>query len=66
MYNTTTKNVHISTIKAGDTILFDGDIKTVSPNNIKKCEFMGTSLFGDSYHMGYKPVVLVRFIKGTL
>ena len=52
--------VHISTIKSGDTILHtDNKITTVCKNNIKHCSFMGISLFGDSYRSG---TVLVKKI----
>jgi hypothetical protein len=44
--------VHISTIKNGDTILHtDNKISTVCNSNIKK-GFCGITIFGDSYRMG--------------
>ena len=47
------REVHISTIKAGDTILhLDGLTRTVCENNIRRGGFMGTSLFGDCYKLG--------------
>ena len=55
--------VHKNDIKAGDTILHDDNIKTVTSTNIKYSEFMGTSIFGDSYNLGYKLVKKVIFIK---
>lgn len=56
--------VHISTIKSGDTILHtDGKISTVCKNNIKKGGFMGTSIFGDSYKSGYEKVKKIEIIK---
>lgn len=51
-----TIQVHITSIKPGDTILHDGVIKTVCPSNIKHDAFMGTTLFGDSYMLGTKLV----------
>lgn len=46
------KEVHISTIKNGDTIIHtDGHARTVSNSNIKR-GFYGITLFGDSYRMG--------------
>ena len=48
--------VHISLISVWDTIEHCGKITTVSANNIKRDSFMGTTLFGDSYHSGYKSV----------
>jgi hypothetical protein len=53
------KQVHISTIKSSDTILHNGEVKTVSGNNIKHCSFMGTTLFGDSYMLGHKLVTKI-------
>lgn len=54
--NVKTEPVHISTISAGDTICHNGKISTVSGNNIKRDSFMGTTLFGDSYRSGHRPV----------
>lgn len=51
-----TLDVHISTIKIGDTILHNGEAKTVSKCNFGWSSFMGLTLFGDCYHLGYKPV----------
>jgi len=45
------KEVHISTIKNGDTILHNDCIHTVCNSNIKS-GFLGVTLFGDSYMMG--------------
>jgi len=47
-----TVDVHISTIKSGDTILHTDDkITTVCNNNIKR-GFCEITLFGDSYRSG--------------
>lgn len=50
--------VHISEIKPGDLIIreMDGAIREVGTTYIKYGGFMGTSLFGDCYHSGYKKV----------
>jgi len=57
--NFKTKEVHISQIKSGDTILHtDNKITTVCDNNIKS-GFCGITLFGDSYNMG---TILVKKI----
>jgi IS4 transposase len=48
------KEVHISTIKGGDTVIHNGEVATVSGTNIKQDSFMGTTLFGDSYKLGHK------------
>ncbi|MFB1501486.1 hypothetical protein [Thiocapsa sp. N5-Cardenillas] len=52
--------VHISQINIGDTVLHDGKIITVGKENIKSCKFMGLSLFGDCYSLGYKKVQKMR------
>jgi len=53
--------VHISTIVAGDTILHtDGKLTTVTKTNIKTGS-NGTTLFGESYKLGYMPVKKVIF-----
>lgn len=54
-----TINVHISTIRQGDTIVHNGEVKTVAGNNIQCYSFMGVTLFGDSYKMGYQKVIKV-------
>lgn len=36
-------------IKAGDLILIDNEVKTVCKNNITFDNFMGISIFGNSY-----------------
>jgi len=53
--------VHISQIKQGDTVKHEGQLQTVSGNNIKHDKFMGTTLFGDSYSLGNKLVSRVTF-----
>jgi len=55
----TTKNVHISSIRQGDTVMRNGEMKTVSGTDLRSCSFMGKSLFGDSYMHGSQPVVRV-------
>lgn len=53
------KEVHISTVKSGDTIIHtDNKITTVCNNNIKR-GFCGITLFGDSYRSG---IILVKKI----
>lgn len=48
--------VHISKIKNGDTIEHGGGLRTVCNNNIKRSDFMGVTIFGDSYNLGTKKV----------
>ena len=50
---------HISRIRVGDTILHNGEIKTLNANYLKRGGFMGESIWGDSYHSGMKPVKVV-------
>lgn len=51
---------HITNIRKGDTVLCrDGQIRTVSRNNIKNCLGVGVTLFGDSYNCG---AVLVKVL----
>jgi hypothetical protein len=57
------EETHKSNIRVGDTIIHNGEMKTVSENNLKRSEFMGVTLFGDSYQLGYNPVKKVIFIK---
>ncbi len=59
--NYVTEEVHISTIQPGDTIIHDGEMKTVSGTFIKKDGFMGTTIYGDSYRLGHKKVTKVFF-----
>jgi len=56
-----TQDVHISSLRQGDIILHNGELKTVSGTDLKRDKFMGTSVFGDSYHAGHKPVKKVMF-----
>lgn len=62
-----TKLVHISSIVAGDTIMcVDGKVRTVCGNNIRKCSFMGISIFGDNYKSGtekVKKLIILRAVK---
>ena len=50
---------HIKDIKVGDIVLFHGVEKTVTEKDIKEDSFMGRSLFGDSYCLGYRAVLKV-------
>lgn len=47
---------HISIIKAGDIVVINGELKKVGKNDIKYSSFMGITLFGDCYQLGYKLV----------
>lgn len=50
------QKIHISLVRAGDTVFHDGKVKTVCPNNLTYDTFMEHGLFGDSYILGRKPV----------
>ena len=63
--NTTEEKVHISQIRSGDTIIHEGEMQTVCSKNITYCSFMGISLFGDCYHLGYKLVTRIVFKRVT-
>jgi hypothetical protein len=54
-----TKDVHISQIKVGDTIIHNGVLTTVCKNNITYSQFMGISLFGYNYKCGNQLVTKV-------
>lgn len=56
-----TIQVHISQISVGDMINFEGKTRTVNKNHIKYDGFMGKTLFGDSFNLGYKKVEKVVF-----
>lgn len=55
----TIEKTHIKDIKVGDTVLFHGVEKTVTAKDIKEDSFMGVTLFGDSYRLGYLAVLKV-------
>lgn len=57
------KEIDIADVVPGDTILHNGEQKTVTKCNIKRDDFMGVSIFGDSYNLGYKKVKKVIFNK---
>jgi hypothetical protein len=59
MENLKVESVHISQITVGDTIIHDGEMRTVNANNIKNDSFLGRSIFGDSYNLGTKKVIKV-------
>ena len=53
------ETTHIKDIKVGDVVLFHGVEKTVTAKDITADSFMGRSLFGDSYCLGYRAVLQV-------
>ena len=52
--------IHISQIMVGDTVEHNGEMVTVGAKDIRGCAFMGRSIFGDSYNLGYKLVTKIR------
>ena len=48
---------HITDIKHGDCIIENGVMVSVSVTHIKRDPFFGTTLRGDSYNGGRKPVL---------
>lgn len=54
---------HISQIKIGDTVLHGGKLLTVGRRDIKSGYGKDTSLFGDTYLLGRKPVIKVLYPK---
>ncbi len=62
------ENVHITTLRVGDTILCkDGFMRTLGNPNITPDSFIGAAIWGDSYTSGrelVKRVVFKRFFKG--
>lgn len=55
------EQIHITDVKIGDAILHNGEVKTVCNQTRKVCQFMGVTLFGDSYNIGNKLVTRVHF-----
>lgn len=50
---------HISEIRAGDVVRHAGKVVTVGNSDLKSSDFMGVTLFGDSYMLGRKKVEVV-------
>ena len=56
---------HITDIKHGDCIIENGVMVTVSNSHIKRDPFFGTTLRGDSYNGGRKPVLKAAIKRAT-
>jgi hypothetical protein len=57
-----TKFVHISTISNGDTVIHESKMRTVNAkDHISRSEFMGVTLFGDSFKLG--TVLIEKVVK---
>lgn len=61
--NHTIKTVSTDSLKVGDTIMLDGQLRTVCKHNLKRDTFMGTSVFGDA---SKKTTQLVEFASSQL
>ncbi len=55
------KPMHIDLVRAGDVILRDGELKVLSKEHIKKGPH-GKTLWGDSYRLGYQPVLVADIV----
>jgi hypothetical protein len=54
-----TTQVHINKIRAGDAVIHNGKVQTVCGTDIKHDKFMGKTIFGDCYKLGYMSVTKV-------
>jgi len=57
------KKININDVRAGDTVVINGVLKTVCSKDISH-SFMGVNLFGDSYRLGTLPVNVAINLKG--
>lgn len=53
---------HINDIKPGDTVLYGGELLTVTAKDIKDDCFIGRTLFGDCFNLGHLLVSVAVFI----
>jgi hypothetical protein len=51
---------HISAVSVGDVIKHQNEFKTVCASDIKHCKFVGRTIFGDSWRLGYQPVEVLK------
>ncbi len=62
-----TENVHVSKITVGDTVIHNGEMRTVCRRTFSHDSFVGLMLWGDSYNMGrilIERVLFPRFYAG--
>jgi hypothetical protein len=57
------KKINILDVRAGDTVVIGGELKTVCKKDIAR-SFAGVTLFGDSYRLGTLQVTLALNLKG--
>lgn len=61
------KMTHITDIRPGHIVEHEGNLVTVGRDFIKRCPFMGVSLYGDTYALGTKLVkraIITRAVVG--
>lgn len=56
----------ISDLNHGDTVLIDGDMRTLSRNDIKTSGNLGARVFGKRFTNGIERVLFPKFYKGSL
>lgn len=55
------EEVSVGRIKAGDTVLIDGTLRTVCQKDLGRGDLLGPTLWGDSYRSGLDKVTRVTF-----
>lgn len=55
------EQVPVSALRAGDTVLMGGVLKTVCSKDLKRCPLMGATLWGDSHRLGRDLITRVVF-----
>jgi len=63
--NYTVKDTHICFVTVGDIIIHEGRMVTVGRGDIRRDNFMGILVFGDSYQLGRQPAKKVLIHKAT-
>lgn len=56
---------NIAALMAAENInmLHNGQVCTVTASNLSRGDFMGALLFGDSYSLGNKPVIVITNVR---
>jgi len=57
----TTEQVHKDVIRPDDIIVFHGKEVNVGSKDIKEDPFMGRTIFGDSFQIGYQSVTRLKY-----
>ena len=53
--------IDISMLQLGDTVIHEGKERTLTKSNLKRDSFIGTTVYGDSYNLGHKPVTRIIY-----